>query len=196
MAGVTQADALKKFDELAKRYGGSGYMVSNLPIQYREMLDTTHWREKYDSDIARDKPFLSVNFSLQLFGETVPLTFDRPCMKVFKYEFQSHFGFGGDCTGYDPKTTVLVCKRNPTQPGLITQLSRERCSVEIPIDGDFAVQLLMVMLLEGHVKLWTGIDMMADWFVEAGIESCTNFVENKVWLKYIFNNMIESKSDE
>jgi hypothetical protein len=171
-------------------------MVSNLPSEYCEMLETQKWQARFDSKLARDRPFLSLDLSLQLFGETLPLRFDRPCGKVFKYEFQSHFGFGGDCTGYDPKTTVLVCKENPTQPGLIAQLSRESCSVETPIDRHFALQLLMVMLLEGHVKLWSAIDMMADWFVKAGIESCINFVEDKVWLKYIFEHMIEPKSDE
>lgn len=196
MAGVTRADALKKFDELAERYGGSRYMVSNLPSEYCEMLKTQKWQERFDSDLAREKPFLSLNLSLQLFGKTLSLRFDRPCMRVFKSEFESHFGFGGGCTGYDPETTVLVCKRNPTQPELITQLSRESCFVEIPIDGDFAVQLLTVMLLEGHVKSWNAIGMMADWFVEAGIESCTNFVKDKLWLKYIFEHMIEPKSDE
>ena len=201
MAGVTQGDALKKFDELSKSYGGPGYMVSNLPIQYCEMLETKNWEERFDSDLARDQPFLSQNPSLRLFGllfgKTLPLRFDKPCGKVFKSEFESHFGFGGVCTGYNPKAVVIVFKRNPTQPELITQLSRKSCSMKTPIDSDFAVQLLMLMLLEGHVKLWTAIDMMADWFVEAGIESCTNFVNDKVWLKYIFDNMIDqSKSDE
>lgn len=196
MAGVTQADALNKFDDLSKSHGGSaGYMVSTLSIDYCAMLETENWEERFDSKLARDRPFLSLNLSLPLFGETVPLRFDRPCVRVFKSEFESHFGFGGGCTGYDPKRVVIVFKRNPTQPELITQLSRESCSVETPIDSDFALQLLMVMLLEGHVKSWTAIDMMADWFVEAGIESCTNFVEDKVWLKYIFEHMIEQPAN-
>lgn len=197
MTEFTQAAALAEFDKISKNFGGSGYMVSTLPSEYCEMLKIKTWQERYDSKLARDIPFLSLDrHYLELFGEKFPLRFDKPCEEVCKFEFQDHFGFQANCIGYNPETVVVVFKRRPTQPGLITQLTRECGSVKTPIDNDFAVQLLMVMLLEGHVKLWTAIGMMADWFVEAGIKSCTNFVEEKVWLKYILQHMIEPKSDE
>lgn len=194
MTEVTQAAALKKFEELSMTFGGSGYMVSTIPSEYYEILKTKNWKERYDSDLAGDRPFSSLNCYLDLFGEKISLRFDTPCEIVYKYEFQDHFGFQADCIGYNPETVVVVFKRRPTQPELITKITREYGSVKTPIDNNFAVKLLMVMLLEGHVKKWTAIDMMANWFVEAGIKSCTNFVEEKVWLKYILQHMIEPKT--
>jgi hypothetical protein len=189
---ATKADVVDKFKQLHKKhYQQSAYMISNVPDEITEQTfaDAT-WREVYNRYASDRVCIRSTNAIVPIMGHKFEMQFHRPLVMEHRYEFESYFGFGGHCNGFNINRTIACFPTKFDATFEIDEiLLKDQCATD-PVDADYAKQAIMLLALGGYVKFWSAVHDFEQWFVDvAGIPECKGFSETKQLLGHILNVM-------
>jgi len=195
---TTKADVVAKFKELHnKHYSSQGYMISNVPDEMTEKVFAgAHWHEVYNR-YASDRVYIrSANAIVSFMGHEFQMQFHRPLVMEHRYEFESYFGFGGHCQGYNINRTIACFPKKIDEKIDIDEiLLKDQCAKD-PVDADYAKQAIMLLAVGGYVKYWNAVHDFEDWFANvAGIPECKGFTDSKQLLERIFDVMALETSD-
>ena len=167
---ITRADVVSKFKELHNKYHRQrGYMISTVPD---EMSDKFHasseqrfeWCETYNRYASETNNIRSCNVRVPLMGRTFKIRLDRPFESEDRYEFESYFGFGGHCEGYNQNRTILCYPTTFDDTIDIDELLLNGSAATDPADNDYAKQAMMMIVLGGYVKFWNALSEFEAWF--------------------------------
>lgn len=181
----THAEVIAKFKELHTKYHYTrGYLISRVPDDMLSRFSDVQWCETYNSNVSDRVDILTVNATVPLMGHTFTMQFDRPQVMEHRYEFESYFGFGGHCNGYDRNRTIahFPVKIDP-KVDLVAMLSTGT------VDAAYAKQAILLLALGGYVKLWDAVHEFENWFVSAGIPECAGFIDGKELMAHILDVM-------
>ena len=183
----THAEVIAKFKELHKKHHHPhGYLLSTLPDELLTRLNAPNiaWCETYNPHASDRVNILSVHVTVPLMGHTFPMQFDRPLVMEHRYEFESYFGFGGHCNGYDRNRTIahFPVKTHP-------EVDLDAILLPGTVDAAYAKQAILLLALGGYVKFWDAVHDFEDWFVSAGIPECAGFIDGKELMSRIIDIM-------
>lgn len=189
----TKADVITKFKQLHKKhYNQSGaYMVSNVPDETSEKVFAgAHWREVYNRYASDRVNIRSANATVTIMGHEFKMQFHRPLVMEHRYEFESYFGFGGHCQGYNANRTIACFPNKIDEEVNIDEiLLKGHCATDA-VDADYAKQAITLLTVGGYVKYWDAVHEFENWFADvAGIQECKEFSESKQLLECIFSVM-------
>jgi hypothetical protein len=186
---VTKADVVAKFKQLHnKRYNVNGYMISHVPDEITEQTFAgAAWREVYNRYASDRVNIRSTNAIVHFMGRNFKMQFHRPLVMEHRYEFESYFGFGGHCNGFNINRTIACF---PTKFDAEIDIDEIlQCGAD-PIDADYAKQAITLLVLGGYVKFWSAVHDFEKWFVDvAGIPECKEFNDSKQMMERIFEVM-------
>jgi hypothetical protein len=195
---TTKADVVAKFKELHnKHYSSQGYMISNVPDETTEKVFAgAHWHEVYNRYASDRVNIRSTNAIVSFMGHEFQMQFHRPRVMEHRYEFESYFGFGGHCQGYNINRTIACFPKKIDEKIDIDEiLLKDQCATD-PVDADYAKQAIMLLAVGGYVKYWNAVHDFEDWFANvAGIPECKGFTDSKQLLERIFDVMALETSD-
>lgn len=191
---ITKADVVAKFRQLHnKHYNQSGaYMISNVPDEVSEkMFAMANWREVYNRHASNNVCILSTSATVPLMGHEFEMQFHRPLVMEHRHEFESYFGFGGHCQGFNANRTIACFPKKIDEDADIDEmLLKNQCGTD-PVDADYAKQAIVLIAVGGYVKFWNAVHEFENWFADvAGIPECKGFSESKRLLEYIFSVMV------
>ena len=196
---ITKADVITKFKQLHKKnYSQSGaYMISNVPDETSEKVFAgAHWHEVYNR-YASDRVYIrSANATVPLMGHEFKMQFHRPLVMEHRYEFESYFGFGGHCQGFNINRTIACFPKKIDECADIDEiLLKDQCATD-PVDADYAKQAITLLAVGGYVKFWNAVHEFEDWLADVGgIQECKGFSESKQLLERIFEVMTLENAD-
>jgi hypothetical protein len=183
----THAEVVAKFKELHKKhYYTRGYLISTVPDELlsRFIHAEVQWSETYNSNVSDRVDILTANVTVPLMGHAFPMQFDRPLVMEHRSEFESYFGFGGHCQGYDINRTIahFPVTANP-------KVDLDAILLTDTVDAAYAKQAILLLALGGYVKFWDAVHEFEDWFVSAGIPECAGFIDGKELMTHILDVM-------
>jgi hypothetical protein len=183
----THAEVVAKFKELHKKhYYTRGYLISTVPDELLSRLNDAEvqWCETYNSNVSDRVDILTVHVTVPLMGHTFTMQFDRPLVMEHRSEFESYFGFGGHCQGYDCNRTIahFPVKMHP-------EVDLDAMLLTGTVDAAYAKQAILLLALGGYVKFWDAVHEFEDWFVSAGIPECAGFIDGKELMSHIIDVM-------
>jgi hypothetical protein len=181
----THAEVIAKFKELHKKHHHPrGYLISTVPDDMLSRFSDVQWCETYNSNVSDRVDILTVNASVPLMGHTFTMQFDRPQVMEHRYEFESYFGFGGHCNGYDCNRTIahFPVTMDP-------KVDLDAMLFTGTVDAAYAKQAILLLALGGYVKFWNAVHEFEDWFVSAGIPECAGFIDGKELMTHILDVM-------
>lgn len=190
---TTKADVVAKFKELHKKnYNQSGaYMISNVPDEISEQTFAgAAWREVYNRYASDHVNIRSTNAVVPFMRHKFKMQFHRPLVMEHRYEFESYFGFGGHCKGFNIHRTIACFpKKIDDDVDIDDILLKDQCGTD-PVDAEYAKQAIMLLALGGYVKFWSAVHEFEQWFVDvAGIAECKGFNDSKQLMERIFEVM-------
>jgi len=189
---ITKADVIAKVKQLHKKhYYSYGYMIHTVPDENSEHYfnkDNLKWYQTFNHNVSNKVPLLSLDAKLSLNGYTFKMRFDRPLVKDERYEFESYFGFGGHCDGYNPNRTVMCFAETKDETINIDDLLVKDQTASDTVDADYINYVITVLILGGYVKFWNAIYEFEKWCVDAGILNTCNRDMHKV-ITHILDNM-------
>ena len=194
----TKADVINKFKQLHnKHYNQSGaYMISNVPDETSEKVFAgAKWHQMYNRYASDRVYILSANATVPLMGHEFQMRFHRPLVMEHRYEFESYFGFGGHCQGFNANRTIACFPTKIDEDADIDEMLKDQCGTD-PVDADYAKQAIVLLAVGGYVKFWNAVHEFENWFADvAGIPECKGFSESKRLLEYIFGVMTLETAD-
>ena len=168
---ITKADVVAKFKELhAKHYGPHGYMVSIVSDEISDAFyacdrnSQFNWHNTYNRYASERVLIRSCRVVVPLMGRTFKIRLDRPFESEDRYEFESYFGFGGHCEGYNQNRTILCYPTTFDETIDIDELLLNGSTATDPADNDYAKQAMMLIVLGGYVKFWNALSEFEAWF--------------------------------
>jgi hypothetical protein len=190
---ITKADVIAKFQQLHKKhYNQSGaYMISNVPDETSEKVFAgAHWHEVYNRYASDRFCIRSSNATVPLMGHEFQMQFHRPLVMEHRYEFESYFGFGGHCKGFNANRTIACFPKKIDEDADIDEmLLKDQCGTD-PVDAEYAKQAIMLLAVGGYVKYWNAVHEFENWFADvAGIPECKGFNDSKQLMERIFDVM-------
>lgn len=199
----THAEVIAKFKELHKKHHHpQGYLISTVPDELLTRLNAPNvaWCETYNPHASDRVNILSVHVTVPLMGHAFPMQFDRPLVMEHRSEFESYFGFGGHCQGYDRNRTIahFPVKIHPEvdlDAILLTGSQDNQDNQDKLVDAAYAKQAILLLALGGYVKFWDAVHDFEDWFVSAGIPECAGFIDGKELMARIIDIMEPTNRD-
>ena len=190
---ITKADVVAKFKQLHKKYynQGDAYMISNVPDETSEKVFAgAQWNQVFNRHASDRVYILSANATIPLMGHEFNIQFHRPLVMEHRYEFESYFGFGGHCQGFNAHRTIACFPKKMDECADIDEiLLKDHCATDA-INADYAKQAITLIAVGGYVKFWNAVHEFEDWFVDvAGIPECNGFTKSKQLLERIFEVM-------
>ena len=187
----THAEVIAKFKELHNNYHHPrGYLISGVPDQMLARFSDADvpWRETYNIHVSDHVGIRSVNVTVPLMGHTFEMQFDRPLVMEHRSEFESYFGFGGHCQGFNVNRTIahFPVTMDPNVDLDAILLTGNQATL---VDATYAKQAILLLALGGYVKFWKAVHEFEDWFVSAGIPECAGYIEGKSLLTHILDVM-------
>lgn len=191
---ITKADVVAKFKQLHnKHYNQSdAYMISNVPDETSEKVFAgAQWQQVYNRYASDRVYILSANATIPIMGHEFKMQFHRPLVMEHRYEFESYFGFGGHCQGFNPNRTIACFPKKIDKCADIDEiLLKDQCATD-PVDADYAKQAITLLAVGGYVKFWNAVHEFENWFVDmAGIPECNGFTKSNQLLECIFSVMV------
>ena len=190
---TTKADVVDKFKDLHKKnYNQSGaYMISNVPDEIAE--DTfagAAWCEVYNRYASDRVNIRSTNAIVPFMGHEFKMQFHRPLVMEHRYEFESYFGFGGHCNGFNINRTIACFPTKfDADIDIDDILLKDQCATD-PVDAEYAKRAIILLALGGYVKFWGAVKNFEQWFVDvAGIPECKGFNDSNQLMERIFEVM-------
>ena len=183
----THAEVIAKFKELHNNYHHPrGYLISGVPDQMLARFSDADvpWRETYNIHVSDHVGIRSVNVTVPLMGHTFEMQFDRPLVMEHRSEFESYFGFGGHCQGFNVNRTIahFPVTMDP-------KVDLDAMLFTGTVDAAYAKQAILLLALGGYVKFWNAVHEFEDWFVSAGIPECAGFIDGKELMTHILDVM-------
>ena len=197
---TTKADVVAKFKQLHKdHYRSDGYMVSDVGDAVAEKVFAgAAWHEVHNRYASDRVNIHSTNATVPFMGHEFKMQFHRPIVMEHRCEFESYFGFGGHCNGFNLNRTIACFPKQFDATFVIDDiLLKDQCETD-PVNADYAKQAIILIALGGYVKFWSEVQNFEQWFVDvAGIPECKGFTESKELLAHIFEVMeMETNADE
>jgi len=190
----TCAEVIAKFKELHKKYDHPrGYLISTVPDELLSRFNAPNvaWCETYNPHASNRVDILSVNVTVPLMGHAFEMHFDRPLVMEHRSEFESYFGFGGHCQGFNVNRTVA---RFPvtTNP----KVDLDAILLTGTVDAAYAKRAITLLALGGYVKFWDAVHDFEQWFADvAGITECAGFIDGKELMARIIDIMEPTNRD-
>jgi hypothetical protein len=189
----TCAEVIAKFKELHKKHDHPrGYLISTVPDELLSRFNAPNvaWCETYNPHASNRVDILSVNVTVPLMGHAFEMHFDRPLVMEHRSEFESYFGFGGHCQGFNVNRTVA---RFPVK--MHPEVDLDAILLTGTVDAAYAKEAILLLALGGYVKFWDAVHEFQDWFVSAGIPECAGFIDGKELMARIIDIMEPTNRD-